>query len=90
MERVGVDDEKLAQAIERDRSTVSRIRRGKVKPDAETLLRLNAWAEEIAREKRIPRREWLSWDHLLTSVGAPPEKRDVPAAGSVAGTPEAA
>ena len=66
MKRIDADDDAVAAAISRDRSTVSRLRRGIVKPDAETMLRLNQWAEEEARKRRLPRREWLSWDYLLT------------------------
>ena len=70
MERVGVDDAGVAEAVRRDRSTISRIRRQKVRPDGETLLRINAWATDVASKKRLLVRERLSWDHLLDDAAA--------------------
>ena len=64
MQRVGASDQEVAAAIDRDRSTISRIRRKVFDPDARTLLRLNCWADEVARRKRLRRSEWLSWDYL--------------------------
>ena len=78
MEKVGVEDEELAKLVERDRSTISRLRRGAVKkPDAMTLLRLERWAEGVRRQKRWPARFSLTWDHLL-----PPPKRDADGAAA--------
>ncbi len=65
MERLGVSDEEVAQAIGRDRSTISRIRREKVVPDSQTLLKLNRWAVGAASRKRLRVAERLTWDHLI-------------------------
>ena len=63
MDRAGVDDAGLAQAIGCDRSTISRIRRRKVKvPDGATMLKLDRWAEEVRRKKRWPLRDRLAWN----------------------------
>jgi transcriptional regulator with XRE-family HTH domain len=61
-ERLEISDQTIADAIGRDRTTVSRIRRRKAVPDAATMLALDAWAEGVARAARIPRRDWLSWE----------------------------
>lgn len=66
MEFLGLTDADVAQAVSRDRSTISRIRRKKVIPDAQTLLKLNEWAKELARKKRLRRSKRLTWDYLLT------------------------
>ncbi len=71
MARVGARDEDVARAIGRDRSTINRIRRGVVRPDGTTLLRLNRWAEGEARAKRLGRNERLSWSHLFDAAGSP-------------------
>ena len=70
MERLGVSDAEVAQAIGRDRSTISRIRRRKVVPDSLTLLKLNRWAVEAAQRKRLRRSERLTWDHLVDGATA--------------------
>lgn len=67
MKLVGVNDAEVALAVRRHRSTISRIRRGKVKPEADTLLALNAWAAEIAGKKRLLAKQRLSWDHLRSN-----------------------
>ena len=48
MTLVGVDDEALAALVDRDRTTISRIRRRKTRPDAATLIRIQAWADRLA------------------------------------------
>jgi transcriptional regulator with XRE-family HTH domain len=68
MAKARLDDEAVAEAIGRDRSTISRLRRGAVKkPDAATLLLLDRWAEGVRRKKRWPAKFSLSWDHLLAA-----------------------
>lgn len=64
MERVNVGDAKLAEIVGRDRSTISRIRRRVVAPDAVTMLRLDRWATAAARWRRLKPRERLTWDHI--------------------------
>lgn len=70
MDEVGVEDTDVADAVGKDRSTISRIRRKRFRPDAETLLLLNAWADEIAKRKRLRVRERLTWDYLLSDDDA--------------------
>ncbi|HEX9642074.1 MAG TPA: hypothetical protein VGB13_12280 [Candidatus Krumholzibacteria bacterium] len=67
MERVGATDEDVAGAIECDRTTVSRIRRRRTRPDAETLLLINRWAADVAKKKRLPKTERLWWDWIVSS-----------------------
>ena len=68
MERVGVDDEALADAVGRDRSTISRIRRKRVVPDGTTLLKIDRWAGDMAQRKRLRRSERLTWGYLLADA----------------------
>lgn len=72
MQKVKAEDADVAKAVGKDRSTISRIRRGVVRPDADTLLKLSAWAERAARRKRLPRAQWLTWNHLF----AGPSRRE--------------
>lgn len=65
MDRVGATDAEVADAVERDRTTINRIRRKVVDPDAETLLRISRWAQGVAKRKRLRKSEQLSWDYLL-------------------------
>jgi transcriptional regulator with XRE-family HTH domain len=61
-------DGQVAAAVGCDRTTISRIRREKVAPSAELLLRLDRWAEECRIWHRWPIRCRLSWDHLLGDI----------------------
>ena len=66
MAKARVDDGVVAAAVRCDRTTISRLRRRVVKrPAAVTLLALDRWAELLRRKKGWPRRDRLSWDHLL-------------------------
>lgn len=61
LKREGISDAEFAPAIDRDRSTVSRLRRGVVKPDIE----LAAQIEDVTGGA-VPIKSWLS------AEGAPP------------------
>jgi len=70
MERVGATDTTVALVVKRNRSTIWRIRRHETKPDFETLIRLNQWADRVARDLHLQVDERLTWDHLLSDDAA--------------------
>jgi len=65
LERVRSTDRELAAAIGTNRSTVYRIRTGKVVPKADTVAAILRWAREKAREKRLRVRERLTLEALV-------------------------
>jgi DNA-binding XRE family transcriptional regulator len=65
LERVDASDRELAAAIGANRSTVYRIRTGKVIPKADTAAAILRWAETKAKEKRLPVRDRLTFDALV-------------------------
>lgn len=64
MALVGATDASVADATKLSRSAVWRLRTGKRKPTGETMLRLNAWASQMASKKRVTVADRLSWDGL--------------------------
>ena len=70
MDAVGARVTDVAREADVDKGTVSRIKDGLQAPTAATALKLSRWAESVARRKRMPRSQWLSWDHLLDGDAA--------------------
>ena len=68
MEHVGATQHEVAAATGVDQSTISRIASRTVRPSGETLLRIQAWAEEIATRRRVKRSERLTWDYLTEAT----------------------
>ena len=64
-----ISDHDLAIAIDRDRSTISRIRRKEVEPSGRTLLAISGWCDGFAKRHRILRRDRLDWDYLRDEAG---------------------
>lgn len=65
MEANNISDPDLATEVNLSRSTISRVRRKMSRPEVLTLLKIDAWAADLAQAKRIRRSERLDWGYLL-------------------------
>lgn len=68
MALVNVDDAALAVIVGCNRSTISRIRRRKTRPESATLMRIQAWADDLAKRRRMRLTQRLRWDWIENSV----------------------
>jgi hypothetical protein len=66
MDRVETSDEEVAEATGLHRTTIYRVRSGIVTDiTANTMRRIDRWAKEISRAKRLTNAERLDWDEML-------------------------
>jgi plasmid maintenance system antidote protein VapI len=69
--KLDVSQTAVAEAIGITQATISRIAARKQRPDGDTLLRIQRWADTIARQQQINPADWLSWEWVTDAQAEP-------------------
>ncbi len=64
LERVDAKPADVARETGRHPSTIGRIRDKGQRPDGDTLLAIQEWADRLALKLELDASEWLTWDYL--------------------------